>query len=116
MIYGDRKPFLTALLVPNFDNLERYAKLKKISYLNHCDLIRQPRVLDLFRRRIDELQEEMPSHHKVKRFTLISRDFTNEEGEITPTMKIRRKNIIQNFKHVLEGMYLAPGKGRNNFV
>ena len=111
MIYGDRKPFLTALLVPNFDNLERYAKMKKISYLNHCDLIRQPRVIDLIRRRIDILQDEMPSHHKVKRFTLISRDFTNEEGEITPTMKIRRKNITQNFKHVLEGMYLAPGKG-----
>ncbi|PLY05458.1 MAG: long-chain fatty acid--CoA ligase [Desulfuromonas sp.] len=111
MVYGDRKPFLTALLVPNFDNLERYARMKKLSYLNHCDLIRQPRVLDLFRRRIDELQQEMPSHHKVKRFTLISRDFTSEEGEITPTMKIRRKNIAQNFRHVLEGMYLAPGKG-----
>jgi len=111
MVYGDRKPYLTALLVPNFDNLERYAKMKKISYLNHCDLIRQPRVLDLIRRRIDTLQESAPSHHQVKRFTLISRDFSNEENEVTPTMKIRRKTISENFKRILEGMYLEPGKG-----
>jgi len=111
MVYGDRKSYITALLVPNFDNLERYARMKKLSYLNHCDLIRQPRVIDLIRRRIDRLQSEMPSFQKVKRFTLISRDFTSEEGEVTPTMKIRRKVITEHFKHVLEGMYLPPGKG-----
>ena len=96
MVYGDRKSYITALLVPNFDNLERYARMKKLSYLNHCDLIRQPRVIDLIRRRIDRLQSEMPSFQKVKRFTLISRDFTSEEGEVTPTMKIRRK-VRNNF-------------------
>jgi len=114
MVYGDRKPYLTALLVPNFDNLERYANMKKLSYLNHCDLIRQPRVIDLVRRRIDALQVDMPSFQKVKRFTLISRDFSGEEGEVTPTMKIRRKQIREHFKHVLEGMYLPPGKGTHD--
>jgi long-chain acyl-CoA synthetase len=60
MIYGDKKPFLTALLVPNFDNLEKYARYKKIDFLNHCDLVSHPRVLDLVRRRVDALQQNRP--------------------------------------------------------
>ena len=61
MVYGDRKPYLTALLVRNFENIEKYANYKKIDFLNHCDLVRHPRVLDLVRRRIDRLQEDLPS-------------------------------------------------------
>ena len=53
----------------------------------------------------------MSSFSTIKRLTLISRDFSSEEGEITPTMKLRRDAITKNFRHILEGMYLAPGKG-----
>jgi long-chain acyl-CoA synthetase len=111
MVYGDRKPYLTALLVPNFDNIEKYARYKKIDFLNHCDLVNHPRVLDLIRRRIDRLQGELPTYNRIKRFTLINRDFTAEEGEVTPTLKVRRKEVSANFNQVLEGMYLAEGHG-----
>jgi long-chain acyl-CoA synthetase len=111
MVYGDRKPYLTALLVPNFENLEKYARYKKIDFLNHCDLVSHSRVLDLVRRRINRLQAELPSFTQVKRFTLLSRDFTGEEGEVTPTLKIKRKVVTMHFQQVLEGMYLAQGKG-----
>ena len=75
-VFGDRKPFLTALLVPNFDNLDSYAKKKNLPYLNHCDLITHPKILDLIRRRIDRLQDQRPSFEQIKRFTLLSRDFS----------------------------------------
>jgi long-chain acyl-CoA synthetase len=114
VVYGDRKPFLTALLVPNFDNIEKYARYKKIDFLNHCDLVNHPRVLDLVRRRIDKMQSGQPSFNRVKRFTLISRDFTAEEGEITPTLKIKRKEVSANFQQILEGMYLAEGHGNHD--
>ena len=114
MIYGDRKPYLTALLVPNFDNIEKYARYKKIDFLNHCDLVNHPRVLDLVRRRIDKLQAELPSYNRIKRFTLINRDFTAEDGEVTPTLKVRRKEVSGNFQQVLEGMYLAEGHGTHD--
>ena len=114
MVYGDRKPFLTALLVPNFDNIEKYARYKKIDFLNHCDLVNHPRVLDLVRRRIDRLQESQPSYNRVKRFTLISRDFVAEEGEVTPTLKIKRKKVSANFQQTLEGMYLSKGHGNHD--
>jgi len=111
MVYGDQKPFLTALLVPNFDNIEKYARYKNIDFLDHCDLVNHPRVLDLIRRRIDKLQEDLPSYQRIKRFTLLSRDFSAEEDEITPTMKIRRKKVTENFRKVLEGMYEAKDHG-----
>ncbi len=114
MIYGDRKPFLTALLVPNFDNIEKYARYKKIDFLNHCDLINHPRVLDLIRRRIDRMQASQPSYNRIKRFTLISRDFTADEGEVTPTLKIKRKEVFAHFQQILEGMYLAEGHGNHD--
>ncbi|AMV71318.1 AMP-dependent synthetase/ligase [Desulfuromonas carbonis] len=114
MVYGDGKPFLTALLVPNFENLEKYADYKKIDYLNHCDLVSHPRILDLIRRRIDQMQAELPSFKRVKRFTLISRDFSAEEGEVTPTLKIKRKAIRDHFDKVLEGMYQASDHGSHD--
>ncbi|ALC15739.1 long-chain acyl-CoA synthetase (AMP-forming) [Desulfuromonas soudanensis] len=106
MVYGDKKPFLTALLVPNFDNLEKYARYKKIDFLNHCDLVSHPRVLDLVRRRVDALQQNRPSFGRVKRFTLLSRDFSGEEGEVTPTLKVKRKVVAKHFHKVLDDMYL----------
>ena len=107
MAYGDRKPYLVALLVPNFENLEKYARFKKLDYLNDCGLVSHPQVLDLIRRRIDRLQVDLPHFYQVKRFTLLSRDFSGAEGEITPTLKIKRKIISKRFDKLLEGMYLA---------
>ncbi len=114
LVYGDRKPFLTALLVPNFDNLEKYARYKKIDFLNHCDLVGHPRVLDLLRRRIDRLQENLPPFNRVKRFTLLSRDFSSAEGEVTPTLKLKRKVVAAHFQQVLETMYLPQASGNHD--
>lgn len=109
MVYGDRKPYLTALLVPNFDNLEKYARAEQIVFLNHCDLVNHPRILELVRSRIDALQGGLPPIMKIKRFTLLSRDFCGEE--MTPTLKVRRKVVRERFHQVLEGMYQPQGHG-----
>ena len=109
MVYGDRKPYLTALLIPNLENLESYARHKKIDFLDPCDLVNHPQVLQLIRRRIDALQEGYPSFQRIKRFTLLSRDFSKEE--MTPTLKVKRKLVTENFHKVLEEMYLPQGHG-----
>lgn len=109
MVYGDRKPYLTALLVPNLENLEKYARYKKIDFIDHCDLVGHPQILDLIRRRINALQQEMPSYQKIKRFTLLSADFGKEL--VTPTLKIKRKLVNQHYHSLLEGMYLAQDLG-----
>lgn len=109
MVYGDGKPYLTALLVPNLENLEKYARYKKIDFINHCDLVSHPQILDLIRRRINTLQQQMPSYQTIKRFTLLSADFGKEL--VTPTLKIKRKRVSQHFHAQLEGMYLAKDLG-----
>jgi long-chain acyl-CoA synthetase len=112
MVCGDRKPYLTALLVPNFDNLEKYAHFKEIDFLNHCDLVNHPRILDLIRRRIDKIQSDLPPIQRIKRFTLLSRDFGKEE--LTPTLKLKRHLVKNNYQKILEGMYRPQGKGTHD--
>lgn len=111
IIFGDRKPFLTALLVPNFETLEKYARQQRIDFLNHCDLVTHPKVLSLYRRHIDRMQKDFPSFNQVKRFTLLSRDFSGERGEMTPTLKLKRRNVASNFAAVIANMYLDRDHG-----
>jgi long-chain acyl-CoA synthetase len=111
IIFGDRKPFLTALLVPNFETLEKYAQRHGIDYLNHCDLVSHPDILELIRRHIDRLQQDLPSFYQVKRFTLLSRDFNSDQGEMTPTLKLRRRIVARNFSSVIANMYLDRDQG-----
>ena len=111
LVCGDRRPFLTALLIPNFDNLTRYAHLKKIDFLTYCDLVNHPRVLALLRRRVEHLQRGLPGFQQIKRFTLLSRDFSAEYGEITPTLKVRRRPVQEKFATLIDSMYLAGDHG-----
>lgn len=111
LVYGDRRPFLTALLVPNFENLHRYAHMKKIDFLTHCDLVNHPQILELMRRRIERLQHGQPGFMQIKRFTLLSRDFLAESGELTQTLKIKRKVVAKKFHQIVESMYMAQDHG-----
>lgn len=111
IIFGDRKPFLTALLVPNFETLEKYARRHQVDFLNHCDLVSHPRILELVRRHVDRLQQDLPSFNQVKRFTLLSRDFNGDRGEMTPTLKLKRRIVAKNFESVLANMYLDRDQG-----
>ncbi len=105
MVHGDRRPYLTALIVPDFEALHKYAAVKKIDFLDHCDLVNHPQILQLIRQRVDRMQQELPNYKKIRRYTLLSRDFTGTEGEVTPTFKLRRKTITQRFASVIDAIY-----------
>lgn len=110
MIYGDQRPYLTALVVPDFESLQKYADYKHIDFLDHCDLVNHPQILNLIRRRIDKIQHTLPSYQQIKRFTLLSRDFSSEKGEVTPTLKIKRNIVGKRFANVIEDLYRAEGE------
>jgi long-chain acyl-CoA synthetase len=114
LIYGDGKPYLTALLVPNFEILESFARQNKIDFLNHCDLVTHPHILEMVREHVDALQAGLPSFSRIKRFILISRDFSSEGNEVTPTLKLKRHIIARNFHRILEGIYLAEDHGTHD--
>ncbi len=110
MVYGDRRPYLVALVVPDFETLQKYAVYKQIDFLDHCDLVNHPQILDLIRRRIDKVQVALPSYRQVKRFTLLSRDFSGEKGEVTPTLKVKRNIVGKRFAQILEDLYRREGE------
>ncbi len=103
VVFGDKRPFLVALIVPNLENVEKFARSKRLDFLNHCDLVNLPQVLRLIRERVDHLQKDLPSFQRIKRFTLLSQDLAS--SQVTPTLKVKRKVVEGDFREVLEAMY-----------
>ena len=108
MVVGDRRRFVSALIVPSADQIRSYCALKGIPGIDFHELIRHPRVVDLFERRIARINQTLARYEQVKKFCLLEREFTVEAGEITPTLKPRRKVIEEHFRDRIEGMYAAP--------
>lgn len=104
-VIADAKKYVSALIVPCFESLEEYAKQLNIQYHNRLDLIKNSEVVQMFEKRIHELQKELPSFEQVKKFTLLPEAFTTKMEEITPTLKLRRKVILQRYREQIERMY-----------
>ena len=102
---GDGRKFVSALIVPAFEPLKNWAKSKNIPFASHEDLIKHPAVIQFYQERIDELTKNLGQVEKIKKFTLLPNEFTQEKGEITPTQKIRRKVINEHYKDIIEQMY-----------
>ncbi|MBE0618338.1 MAG: long-chain fatty acid--CoA ligase [Proteobacteria bacterium] len=107
MLYGDRKKFITALIVPDPDWLKRYAQWKSLPDQPVEELVTNPLVLDYYTRLIEELQQkaDLSSYESVKKFVLLPHEFSIGEGEVTPTMKVRRKKVTEHYKDRLEALY-----------
>jgi long-chain acyl-CoA synthetase len=104
-VIGDLRPYVTALIVPAFLPLEEYARQKGIAFSSPEELIAQPQILEFYAQRIAENTGELAPHETVKRFRLIPRPFTQEAGEMTPTMKLRRRVIHEKYRGVIDDMY-----------
>lgn len=104
-VIGDQRKYVTALIVPSFIALEEYAKTHNISFTSREDLISKPEIIEFYRQRIEEAQKELARFEKIKRFTLLPHEFTVESGEITPTLKIKRKAIADKYKDIIDAMY-----------
>jgi len=102
---GDRRKFISALVVPAMEALETWARDKGITWSSVEDLINRRDVLALYRKRIDMNSETLARFETIKKFTLLPRPFTVETGEITPTLKLKRKKISEKYFSLIEAMY-----------
>jgi len=105
VMLGDQRPYCVALLVPNFANLEAEAKAKGWPAGSRRELLASPGVRSLYQGMIDELNAGLAPFETIKRFELLDRDLSAEAGELTPTLKVRRKIVSQTFAGLIEGMY-----------
>ena len=105
ILHGDKRPYLTALVVPNFDALKGLALRQGIPYVTTDELASHPRVYEFIAKRIEEKQKDLANYEKVRKFALLERGLTIEEGEITPTLKVKRRVIAERYKKILDNMY-----------
>ncbi len=107
MVYGDNKPFNVALVVPDLESLVKWAKEQGIDASDEQKLFADPRVQALYERQLEEYSGEFKQFEKVRKFKLISTDFTPENDMLTPTLKLKRRVVIQSFEDDLMGLYAA---------
>ena len=105
LLIGDKRMFNTALVVPDFDSLKEYAMEHHINFKSKQDLIEDEKINDVVRRDMDKLQKDLAKYEQVRRFKLLVEPFTIESGELTPTLKIRRKVVEQKYADVIDSLY-----------
>ena len=105
MVIGDKRKFVSALIVPDFDKLEDYAKYNKIPYQNMSELVKDERVINFLHSEVDRSTPDLSSYEKVKKIALLDRDFEIEKGEITPTLKVKRNIVEKKYADLIESLY-----------
>jgi long-chain acyl-CoA synthetase len=105
VVIGDRRNFIAALIVPNFEKLEAYATNGKIPFTNRTELVQNMKIMNFLKAEIDRATPNLASYERIKRIALLDRDFEIAAGEITPSLKVRRNVIEKKYKSVIEAMY-----------
>ncbi len=107
MLYGDRMKFISALLVPDFAKVEEYALKNDILFTDIKGLLENPEIRAMLGRRIEKVQQEnsIPGYEQVKKFVLLSSEFTMDNDEVTPTLKLKRKIVTAKFQQELDALY-----------
>jgi len=104
-VIGDQRKFVTALIVPAYPALEAWAGSRGLVFSSRDELIRHPDVLQAYQERIDAHNAVLARFEQIKKFTLLATEFTVEGGEITPTMKIKRRRVAEKYRDAIEAMY-----------
>jgi long-chain acyl-CoA synthetase len=104
-VIGDNRKFVSALIVPSFADLDVWGQKQGVPTGDRDKLLKDPRVLDLIKKEIDKQLNEFDRHERVQKFVLLSEEMTETAGLLTPTLKVRRKEVNQAFSDEIEGMY-----------
>jgi long-chain acyl-CoA synthetase len=104
-IIADQRKFVSALIIPVYSLLEEYARAHGIAFEGREDLCRNPQIHDMMAERIDTLQQQLAHYEQIKRFTLLPHAFSMERGELTNTLKIKRRVLNENYKAQIDAMY-----------
>ena len=105
VLIGDRRMFLTALIVPDFEAVKEYADAHKIPYEKVEDLVQDEEIYKMLDKEMDQFQKKLANYERVRKFVLLDRPFSIESGEITPSLKIKRKYVEERYQDLIEQMY-----------
>ena len=108
VVIGDRRKFLSCLIMIDEDNVVKYAQDNKVQFSTYKDLTRNPEILRLIQGEVDKVNDTLSRVEQVKKFTILPKKLYEEDGEVTPTMKVKRKYVNEAFADLIEGMYKGP--------
>ncbi len=104
-LQGDRRKYISAIIAPNFVALEEWAQKQAIAITDHTSLIRDNRVLALYQQEIDRTNAGLSPWEKIKRFRLVPEEWTPENGHLTPSLKLKRRVVLERYGSLIEEMY-----------
>lgn len=104
-VVGDRRKYLSALVVPDFAFLSNYARTHNVRYYTNDDLVKKPEIVTLYRKRIEQVCAPLAQYEQIKRFTLLPNEFSIETGELAATLKLRRAVIQEKHREIIDRMY-----------
>jgi long-chain acyl-CoA synthetase len=115
VVIGDRRRFVAALIVPDFDKLKAYAQGQGIADAAVEELCRDRRVVEFLKDEVDRATPLLASYERIKKIVVLPRDFEIEKGEITPSLKVRRSSVTAEYQDLIEALYREAGEeGREN--
>ena len=111
VVIGDRRKFMSSLIMIDEDNVVKYAQDKKVQFSTYKDLTHAPEIIKLIQGEINKVNESLSRVEQIKKFTILPKKLYEEDGEVTPTMKVKRKYVNEAFKDLIEAMYKGKGDG-----
>jgi len=105
MVFGDKKPYLTALITMDEDEIAKFARDHKLLYQDLANLSKKEEVHELYRQEVHLKNEKLASYETIKKFFVLEEDFDQDKDELTPTLKVRRKVVTERYRDILENLY-----------
>jgi long-chain acyl-CoA synthetase len=105
VLIGDQRNFISVIIVPNFDSLVRWAGYKKIPFTTHGELLQNPLVYAKLGSRVERVNEHLSNYERIKKMVLLDQEMTLEGGQLTPSLKVKRRVVNQMYAAQIEGMY-----------
>ena len=105
VVHGDQRPYCVALVALDAEAIGAWAADNGLGGLDYTGLTRAPQVREMVQEAVDELNKDLPRHETVKKFAILPNELTVEEGEITPSLKMRRRTVEEKYRDLLDGMY-----------
>ena len=105
VVVGERQPYMAALIVPDFEVLEAHAEGEGIGYDSIEDLIEKEEIQNIYRKEVRSTSNELASHEKIRDFRIVPNEFTVETGELTPTLKIKRRIVEDKYGHLIDDIF-----------
>jgi long-chain acyl-CoA synthetase len=113
MVIGENQKFASAVLSPNFTFLHDWCSIHKIQFRDNMELIDLPEVVERFNREVREVNKSLGEHEQIKRFRLVTEEWTPQTGELSPTLKLKRNYLSKEYKDIIAEIYFSGEKDIN---